>query len=69
MERYLETLGASKPQLDTISYGYEKPVCTEHNEACWAKNRRAAVRPEMTTPAPAPAPKTKASAPAPAPKK
>lgn len=46
VERYLETLGASRTQLDTISYGYEKPVCTEHNEACWAKNRRAALKPE-----------------------
>jgi peptidoglycan-associated lipoprotein len=24
-----------------ISYGKERPVCTEHSEACWARNRRA----------------------------
>ena len=46
VEHYLEVLGASRTQLDTISYGYEKPVCTEHNEGCWAKNRRAALKPE-----------------------
>jgi peptidoglycan-associated lipoprotein len=23
-----------------ISYGKEQPVCTEHSEACWARNRR-----------------------------
>jgi peptidoglycan-associated lipoprotein len=47
VERYLETLGASRAQLDTISYGYEKPLCTEHNETCWASNRRAAIKPEI----------------------
>lgn len=24
-----------------ISYGEERPVCTERVEACWARNRRA----------------------------
>ncbi|MCX5783922.1 MAG: peptidoglycan-associated lipoprotein, partial [Elusimicrobia bacterium] len=24
-----------------ISYGEERPVCAESNEACWSKNRRA----------------------------
>ena len=43
--RYLEALGVGANQLKTISYGYEKPVCEEHNEECWAKNRRAAVKP------------------------
>ena len=39
--KYLESLGASNTQLKTVSYGKENPVCTEHDEACWAKNRRA----------------------------
>jgi peptidoglycan-associated lipoprotein len=47
--KYLRTLGASDEQLKTISYGEEKPVCTEHDEACWAKNRRAAVRSPVAT--------------------
>jgi peptidoglycan-associated lipoprotein len=25
-----------------ISYGEERPACTEKNESCWQKNRRAA---------------------------
>ena len=45
VERYLETLGVSRTQLDTISYGYERPLCTEHDEKCWAKNRRVALKP------------------------
>ena len=38
---YLASLGLPTNQLKTISYGKEKPVCTEHDEACWQKNRRA----------------------------
>ncbi len=44
VEKYLTSLGASDAQLKTISYGFEKPVCTEHNEDCWSKNRRTAVK-------------------------
>jgi peptidoglycan-associated lipoprotein len=36
---YLTTLGVSAQRLATISYGEELPVCTEHTEACWQKNR------------------------------
>lgn len=32
--------GASASQLRVVSYGEERPVCTESNEDCWAKNRR-----------------------------
>jgi peptidoglycan-associated lipoprotein len=42
---YLERLGASGAQLKTVSYGKEQPECTEHDEACWSKNRRAAIKP------------------------
>ncbi len=38
---YLVTLGIPVQRLSTISYGEEIPVCTEKNEACWQKNRRA----------------------------
>jgi peptidoglycan-associated lipoprotein len=37
---YLSNLGLPGNQLATISYGKEKPVCTEHDEECWQKNRR-----------------------------
>lgn len=32
--------GVSPDALKTISYGKEKPQCTESNEDCWQKNRR-----------------------------
>ena len=38
---YLVTLGISSDRLTTISYGEELPLCREHTEECWAKNRRA----------------------------
>jgi peptidoglycan-associated lipoprotein len=39
-KEYLANLGLPDNQLATISYGKEKPVCTEHDEECWQKNRR-----------------------------
>jgi peptidoglycan-associated lipoprotein len=36
--------GAKASQIKTISYGEEKPVCTEHNEACWSQNRRSDIK-------------------------
>jgi peptidoglycan-associated lipoprotein len=38
--KYLNALGISADRMSTISYGEERPVCTEHNESCWSKNRR-----------------------------
>ncbi len=40
---YLEDLGVPAPQLSEVSYGKERPVCTDPTEACWARNRRADV--------------------------
>lgn len=37
----LEKLGISASRIRTISYGKEKPFCTEETEACWQLNRRA----------------------------
>lgn len=36
----LEAAGASSDQIKVVSYGEERPVCREHNESCWQKNRR-----------------------------
>jgi len=36
----LEANGGSASQVSVVSYGKEKPVCREHNEDCWSKNRR-----------------------------
>ena len=38
---YLVNLGADSKLIETVSYGKEKPADPGHNEAAWAKNRRA----------------------------
>jgi peptidoglycan-associated lipoprotein len=38
---YLAGQGVQASRITLISYGKERPVCTEHNEECWARNRRA----------------------------
>ena len=37
----LVTAGVAATRIRVISYGKEKPFCTESNEACWQQNRRA----------------------------
>jgi len=39
-KRYLVALGVEADRIETISYGEERPVDPEHNEAAWAANRR-----------------------------
>ena len=39
-KRYLVDHGVAADRFDLVSYGEERPVCTEHNEACWQQNRR-----------------------------
>jgi peptidoglycan-associated lipoprotein len=39
-KEYLVSQGVSAGRVDTISYGKERPICTESNEGCWAQNRR-----------------------------
>jgi peptidoglycan-associated lipoprotein len=46
-EDFLTNLGLPSSQLRTVSFGKEKPVCTEHTEACWQKNRRAHITQEQ----------------------
>lgn len=38
---YLINLGVSPSRISTISYGEEKPICADHVDSCWSKNRRA----------------------------
>jgi peptidoglycan-associated lipoprotein len=38
---YLIALGIASLRVEMVSYGKEKPMCTEQTEGCWAKNRRA----------------------------
>ncbi len=39
-KKYLTDMGISAKRISLISYGKEKPVCAEHDEDCWQKNRR-----------------------------
>ncbi len=38
---HLVSLGVDGGRISVISYGEERPLCTERTEACWAQNRRA----------------------------
>ncbi|MGH7345109.1 MAG: peptidoglycan-associated lipoprotein Pal, partial [Candidatus Rokuibacteriota bacterium] len=38
---YLVSQGIQANRVTIISYGEERPVCSDKAEACWAKNRRA----------------------------
>ena len=38
---YLASLGVDGSRLRTLTYGEERPVCTEADESCWSRNRRA----------------------------
>ncbi len=39
VKNYLVQLGISADRLSTVSYGKEKPFCSESNEECWQRNR------------------------------
>jgi peptidoglycan-associated lipoprotein len=39
-KKYLTDMGISANRISLISYGKEKPVCSESTEGCWQKNRR-----------------------------
>ncbi len=43
--QFLAELGIPSSALKTISYGKERPQCTEATEQCWQKNRRAHLTP------------------------
>jgi len=38
---YLVSSSVDASRIDTISFGEERPACTDTGEACWAQNRRA----------------------------
>jgi peptidoglycan-associated lipoprotein len=37
----LAASGVNRANISIVSYGEGKPVCSEHNDACWQRNRRA----------------------------
>jgi peptidoglycan-associated lipoprotein len=40
VKEFLVSLGVSNSRLQTVSYGKERPICTESSEDCYAQNRR-----------------------------
>ncbi len=36
----LSVSGVDEARMALISYGESKPICSEHNDACWQQNRR-----------------------------
>jgi len=40
-QEYLTNMGIAPERIETLSYGEERPLCPEHDEGCWTKNRRA----------------------------
>lgn len=44
VSRAMVLLGAQEAQIESVSYGEERPAVTGSDEAAWAKNRRAELR-------------------------
>jgi peptidoglycan-associated lipoprotein len=40
-KNYLLSLGVSADRVETMSWGKERPFCSDHTEDCWQQNRRA----------------------------
>ena len=40
-KEFLVQLGVPADRLKIVTYGKERPQCSDQNEACWQKNRRA----------------------------
>jgi peptidoglycan-associated lipoprotein len=40
VKEFLVAQGVPADRLETVSYGKERPVCTESGEDCWSQNRR-----------------------------
>ena len=40
-KEYLAGMGVPADQLKILSLGKDRPICLDHDEACWQKNRRA----------------------------
>lgn len=39
-KEYLVGLGVPAEKIQTVSYGKARPLCTQHDDACWDQNRR-----------------------------
>lgn len=43
-KRYLQSLGISSSRVSTVTYGEEKPLCSNSVESCWQRNRRSSIK-------------------------
>jgi peptidoglycan-associated lipoprotein len=46
VKKYLVNLGLDSKKVRATSYGKERPLCTQDDESCWARNRRGVVKAE-----------------------
>ena len=46
---FLAQQGVATDRIETVSYGKERPFCSQSNESCWQQNRRAHFRMAATT--------------------
>ena len=44
VKTYYAHAGIPRSRLSTISYGKERPLCSDSTEECWARNRRGVTR-------------------------
>jgi peptidoglycan-associated lipoprotein len=40
VREYLASLGVGPSRVQTVSYGKERPLCSEESESCWQQNRQ-----------------------------
>jgi peptidoglycan-associated lipoprotein len=40
VKKAMQVLGVQEIQIESVSFGEEKPSCTDSTEECWARNRR-----------------------------
>jgi peptidoglycan-associated lipoprotein len=40
VREYLASLGVGPSRVKTVSFGKERPLCSEENETCWQENRQ-----------------------------
>jgi peptidoglycan-associated lipoprotein len=45
VSQFLQSEGVSQAQIKLINFGEDNPRCLQSDAACWAKNRRTAIRP------------------------
>ena len=48
--QFLVLHGIDSTKIDVVSYGKERPICTEHDDSCWQQNRRDAFKIERGQP-------------------